>query len=767
MRLDTYSASGGLFGRIAGFSNERGSISYNAATTASPIPIAFGSGGNNITIADTTVNAIILSTGTGTDTVSVQATHAPLTIHGQAGNDTVTVGNAGNAQGVTALITIDNALANTDVIVDDAADTTPRSATLDSFLPTGASSPFGRVVGLAGAEIDFRWLDTHFLTLNSGQVADTIAVASTGASTFLNTGGGNDTVTVASQTSNLDDIPSPVIVDGGADANTLLVNDQSNPNPSVWEVTAAKVDRTAYPAGSVIVRHAGVDYSNIQTLTVNAGSGDDTINVRGTSAATTVNAGPGFNGVYAGNRANSLDDIQGALSVPADVAPALGVTYLVVHDEGATASGLIYTLTADALNRTGAAPISYGTGYSLTLYGGAGSDTYSVRGTKAGSTLIQTGASADQVDLYGNASNVNLFVYAGAGDQAVMGDGTVAALGGSIFLPSTFSHLTIDDRNDPSSRNITIRDYSISGLAPASLDFAPLALDFYLGTGGTTGNDVDVIGSGVFGQLTIHGNTGADRVKVEIGKDIYTHTVRFEGQGDDTLTIDDSARTGNSLYALTDSSVARTSPVLTTVQYTGVGSAKLIGGQGDDLFKVSGTPPGIPLTLDGGGGNNTLDYSAYPSADGHTGVVVNLATGQATGFAQISGIRNVIGSAFDDVLTGDGSANLLLGGKGADQLDGGDGGDILIGGSSTWYNAAGGAALAGFMAEWLRTDVSFDTRIDHLRNGGGLNGVYRLNAATILDDGAADTLTGGAGQDWFWINLTQDTANKQSDDRLN
>ncbi len=48
-------------------------------------------------------------------------------------------------------------------------------------------------------------------------------------------------------------------------------------------------------------------------------------------------------------------------------------------------------------------------------------------------------------------------------------------------------------------------------------------------------------------------------------------------------------------------------------------------------------------------------------------------------------------------------------------------------------------------------DLSYAERIDHLRNGGGLNGAVLLNSVAATDDSAAkDTIFGRAGLDWFF-----------------
>ena len=64
--------------------------------------------------------------------------------------------------------------------------------------------------------------------------------------------------------------------------------------------------------------------------------------------------------------------------------------------------------------------------------------------------------------------------------------------------------------------------------------------------------------------------------------------------------------------------------------------------------------------------------------------------------------------------------------------------------------------------EWTRTDAVYTVRIDHLTNGGGLNGSYVLNKTTISDDSSNDTLTGGLGSDWFIIAKKKDTVTDQN-----
>ncbi len=78
----------------------------------------------------------------------------------------------------------------------------------------------------------------------------------------------------------------------------------------------------------------------------------------------------------------------------------------------------------------------------------------------------------------------------------------------------------------------------------------------------------------------------------------------------------------------------------------------------------------------------------------------------------------------------------------------------MIGGKTSFdFNPA---AMLTILQEWQSAD-DYATRITKIRNGGGLNGTNELNSTTVTDDGVADSLTGGAGLDWFWANLAEIT----------
>jgi Ca2+-binding RTX toxin-like protein len=150
------------------------------------------------------------------------------------------------------------------------------------------------------------------------------------------------------------------------------------------------------------------------------------------------------------------------------------------------------------------------------------------------------------------------------------------------------------------------------------------------------------------------------------------------------------------------------------------------------------------------------------------GVTVNLQLSTSSGLSSgISGIQNVIGSAGNDILVGNGG-NVLKGGAGRDLIiagalgsiiDGGEDEDILIGGTTDYDTDA--AALIAVMAEWSRQDRINDdylTRVANLMNG--TNGAPIMNATTVTSNGLRNDLKGNSGLDFYFANVDMDALDR-------
>jgi Ca2+-binding RTX toxin-like protein len=161
--------------------------------------------------------------------------------------------------------------------------------------------------------------------------------------------------------------------------------------------------------------------------------------------------------------------------------------------------------------------------------------------------------------------------------------------------------------------------------------------------------------------------------------------------------------------------------------YGGDGTDTLDGGTGDDLL-VGGR--GADQLIGGDG----WDTASYELAEG--GVAVSLLTGglfdEAAGDT-LTGIERVLGSNFDDTLTGDALDNELVGNAGADQLIGGDGNDRLIGG------AGNDGLIGGTGADQLIGGTGWDT-VNYSTASTGV--VAGLSGWTNFGDAAGDTFSG-------------------------
>jgi Ca2+-binding RTX toxin-like protein len=303
---------------------------------------------------------------------------------------------------------------------------------------------------------------------------------------------------------------------------------------------------------------------------------------------------------------------------------------------------------------------------------------------------------------------------------------------------------------------------------------------------------VQVHDNGGNDTITINGTANADDFVVGTGSITFDGIVTSADSpvrwvlngngGNDVLGGPDTP--GNQWYI-----TATDAGSLGPVHWTHIGN--LVGGASWDLFRLS-DGVGVSGKLDGGGGGNNINYAAYT-----TGVVVNMATGVATNVAGgIANIQSATGGSASDLLIGNDQNNILIGGNGGndtliggrghDVLVGGDGNDLLIGGpnrsiliggtgrdtlkggsgedlliagTTPWDFQGATDALVAIRNEWIRMDESFPQRISNLRGdtSGGLNGSFVLKTTTVTEAGAADTLTGGGGQNWFWADRTQDT----------
>ena len=250
---------------------------------------------------------------------------------------------------------------------------------------------------------------------------------------------------------------------------------------------------------------------------------------------------------------------------------------------------------------------------------------------------------------------------------------------------------------------------------------------------GGAGNDLL---DGGTGADTMSGGAGADTYIVDDAGDVVIET---SGLGIDTVKISIST------YALTanvenlDMSAA-SGPITVT---------------GNSLANTFYMADGAAVTVNGGSGNDTVNYSSSSLY-----VVVDLASQTTDGDAvddTLTSIENVTGTAFDDDLRGTAGANVLDGGAGADILEG-------RGGNDTYFVDDAGDSVIEQAAEGtdeVRTtiDYTLGDNVEKLRYLGTANFVGVGNALNNDMYGGAfdDYLDGGDGHDYLSGNAGVDS----------
>jgi Ca2+-binding RTX toxin-like protein/uncharacterized protein YjiK len=200
----------------------------------------------------------------------------------------------------------------------------------------------------------------------------------------------------------------------------------------------------------------------------------------------------------------------------------------------------------------------------------------------------------------------------------------------------------------------------------------------------------------------------------------------------------------------------------------GDGNDTLFGGGSGDIF-VGGLGDDH---MDGGSSVDKVDYTAAAA------VTVDLLAGTATGDGNdtLVDIETVLGSAFNDSITGNTAANTLEGNNGSDTLHGGGGSDTLTGGAGIdqlfgddghdilkWDNADSFDGGSGFdtVDAARSTSDTIDMRgnafltVERIQTGSG-NDTVTLSLSDVLSDTADNQFVAdlGAGTDRLNVDTT-------------
>ena len=698
-------------------SGDAGTDTLTLAGISTTLDLASGAGsvGSTVLSVFTTENVSLTGAGAGVRTlqgnsagnrleVLAGGTGFSVVIDGRDGDDVIIGGALGDT--LTGGGGIDQLFGRggADTLNGDAGDQLNGEDGDDTLVFTGAATVAGSILA-GGAGIDTARL--------------------IGASTTLDLAAGTGTVgSTAVSVSGLEN----VVVEGtGGGVRTVLGNGDANVF-SVGSMAAGSVSFDGRGGNDSLTGSAqgdtltGGDDNDILIGLAGADqlfgdAGDDTL--RGGTGSDTLNGGTGV---------DTVDYASAGGGATASLTTGLATSD---GDGGSDSFASIENLTGSAFDDN-----LTGNGGNNVLIGGAGNDTLLGLGADdvlrggAGVDVLNGGTGIDTVDYSTAAAGVRAQLNTNASTND--GDG-----GTDTFVG--IEHLTGSAFND-----------TLFGDGTANVLRGGAGYDVLLGLGG---NDILWGGTGISNEL--YGGLGDDLYVLE-GNDTV---IEVAGQGNDTIDV----RINAYVVAVNVENVIFGG----TGNFAGTGNVQaniMTGGAGDDNLRGLGGAD----QLNGGAGIDTADYTLAAA-----GVVARLDINQATrdgdgGVDVFTGIENLVGSNFNDVLFGDAGNNRLDGGIGTDSLLGFGGDDFLTGGSGGGNNELqGGTGNDWYLLDAFDTCIEFagegidtvEARIGSYTMGAnienliftGLIGSF-VGTGNVLDNnitgGAADDiLRGGGGND--------------------
>jgi acrosin len=729
---DTSAATGAVSPTaVTGFGLAAGGVTYSSVAL---LDIRLGSGGNTVTVSDTTSTTTThitggsgadvvtitqdsgptnVSTAGGDDVINVRAINGMTTVNGGAGTDVINVSSSatpgsGVVDGITTTLTVQGSGTTTTLTIDDGGNTVGKTVALSGTAVTGLST---------GA-IDYSGVTALNLTTGSG--ADTLTINSTSAPSTIATGGGADTVTV-------------------------------------------------------------MGTSNLVILTT--GAGNDSIDVRATGAELDIDAGADDNSIIAGSNGSGGNGVLSGIVGLLKITGGAGANTVSLDDSGDTSDT---TATMDGTTLTGLNPggIEYHSISSITVNLGSGGDTFNITDTITGTTEIDANDGDDTFNVQATDGDTTVDTGTGTNTINVGSDAPTATtsvldnIAGTLTVTGSGSDtLNLQDVDNTTDKTGVLTSGAVTGLSPADIDYTGLAtLNVLFGSGANTftisstasgtatnvttnggGNTINVettssattlnlsgltanivnvheqptaITDGIAGLLTIHGGSGSDQVSIDdsgntVGKTVTISSGAVSGISPadidfDTIgTLSVKLGSGADVVTITDSSAALTVNTgagddSVNIQQT-TQTLDVQNSGGTDTVRIGSTAPtsgGVLAQINGevtvtGNGGDTLDVDDSGNSSASTGLWTSTAlTGLSPADIDYSGLAHmdVHQGLGNDTLniasTASGTANTLSTGGGVNQINIG----AIIGQSTSVSGILGTVSVTGSGSDVLNID---------------------------------------------------------------
>jgi hypothetical protein len=466
-----------------------------------------GSGDDTVTL-DAPTSKTTVATEAGNDTIKVRAIAVATQVDGGEGNDLIQIGDTSNTvDQIAQLLQVQGGAGNDELRVNDLGDTnqnwgTITGTTLNGFDMTGQVQ-YGTVefvnlqLGSGQDVVTVAGTHTQKTQINTGAGVDYVRVQAIAGETTLNTEAGADQIVIANAQTTVNSIEATLTVNAGTHSDTLQVLDSGDITNNTGTLTQTQISGLGmtgtinYTNVDLVQVNLGAGHDQLTVASthtrrtaINTGGGDDTVQVQAIQGLTQIATGDGDDRIQVGNAAHTANDIAHRLIVTGGA----GVDSLQVDDSGETdsssvvisnrtVSGLgmrnaVEYASIDHLNVTtgeGAATVSVQSTHQsvkTTVQTGAGDDRVWIRSAQ-GQTQIETGAGADQVVVQAIAAPTQ--INTGADDDRILVhdvNNTVNAIQAPLFLDGGEGNDTVlvRDFGDVPSTPATVGESQISGL---------------------------------------------------------------------------------------------------------------------------------------------------------------------------------------------------------------------------------------------------------------------------------------------------------------
>ena len=656
-------------------------------------------------------------------------------LSGGAGDDTYVVDNAGDT--VT-----ENASEGTDTVQSSVTFTL--GANVENLTLTGGSNLNGTGNTLANTltgNIGNNTLDggAGADTLSGGAGNDTFVVDNAGDTVSENVGEGTDTV------------QSSVTFTLGANIENLTLTGSGN------------IDGTGNSLANTISGNSGNNTLDGGTGAdvMSGGAGDDVFVVDNAGDTVSENASEG------------TDTVQSSVTFTISDADVENLTLTGSGNIDGTGNASANTLTGNSGNNT----LDGGTGADV-MSGGAGDDIFVV--DNAGDTVSENASEGtdtvqSSVTFTISDSDVENLTLTGSGNI----DGTGNASANTLTGNSGNNVLSGGDGDDTyvvQNTGDTVSENAGEGTdtVQSSVTFTISDADVENLTLTGSGN---IDGTGNASANTLTGNSGNNVLDGGAGVDALTG-----GAGDDTYVVDNASDT------VTENASEGTDTVQSSVTFTlgsnvehltltgsgnidgtgntlantisgnsgnntingGTGADTLSGGAGDDTFVVDNA--GDSVTENASEGTDTVQSSVTFTLG------ANIENLTLTGSSNINGTGNTLANT----IAGNSGNNTIDGGTGADAMSGGAGNDTFVvddAGDTVSENVSEGTDL-------VNSSVTFTlgANIENLTltGSGTINGTGNALANTITGNSGTNVLSGGDGDDTYFVQNTSDSVSENA-----